>query len=233
MNRSARNPFFFLIFLAPLMVLALTGKAHGQSPTPSPTAAAGATIQVGAGGISVQVHDGKGGEETKNVLNIATDKDGDDNSDDAAGWSNKEKMEFVRSMRGGHGGGAEDIAVPIAFFLFLVTVILGAKFLRERTEQRRLEVLKLMIEKGQTVPDQIVGDVLNSRHGMKNGRTPEERRERNFRRGVTSTIVGAGLLVYGISAPGDHQGASFMAILALAIGVSSLLAHYKFSKKSE
>ena len=56
----------------------------------------------------------------------------------------------------------EDILIPAMFFMFLVAVILGGRYFASRNEQRRLEVLRLMVEKGQPVPESVVQKILSS-----------------------------------------------------------------------
>src|SRR5262249_18476902 len=114
------------------------------------------------------LNDGKGKVQitTTGISITDGDEDQDDKEEvDAAGT-------VTRDSNGTHVSVSsssedwQDTLVPIAFFLFLLSVILGARYISSRNEQRRLELLKLMVEKGQPVPEGVVNQILTPKAGQ-------------------------------------------------------------------
>ena len=73
----------------------------------------------------------------------------------------------------------EDILVPLFFFVFLIAVILGKRYFESRNDERRMQLLKMMVEKGQPVPEsalqlllspQTVAETGGARQGYKRTR---------------------------------------------------------------
>ena len=114
----------------------------------------------------------------------------------------------------------EDIVVPVVFFLFLISVILGSRYLREQTERRRLDILKMMVEKGQPVPEGVVRQILNSDRRS----DPVDATSKRVRNGFGFTIVATGLLIYALTTHESHHGALIIGIVFLGLGIGNIAA---------
>lgn len=177
----------------------------------------GAADSADAGSGNVRI------ESTSRGVTVKIDEDKDDDDSVAAPGAKADRDEREMRLNGkwmGHRGDrAEDIVVPIAFFVFMIILILGGRLVRERTERQRLDLLRSMVEKGQPVPESVVKEILGG--GRRDFRNSAEHR---VRRGTGFTIVGAGLLIYGLFQGGQHHTTLVVAIVFLGLGIGNLAA---------
>jgi hypothetical protein len=169
-------------------------------------------------------------QEGKDKVEITTTgitlTDGDEDQDD-----DKDEVAAVTTSIGNHGKRVfvssgeewEDTLVPVAFFLFLLTVILGTKYISSRNEQRRLELLKMMVEKGQAVPEAVVNQILTPQAAPEDsGSRQSYKRTRNA---FGFTLAGAALCLYGLI---GHAGSSALipGLVFLCLGAAGLAGLY-------
>lgn len=168
-------------------------------------------------------------KDGKNKVEITTtgisvtdgDEDKDDDTAEAAAVTridHQGKRFFVSSNEKW-----EDDLVPVAFFLFLLTVILGAKYISSRNEQRRLELLKMMVEKGQAVPETVISQILTPQVAPEDsGSRQSYKRTRNA---FGFTLAGVALCFYGLI---GHAGSSALVpgLVFLCLGVGGLAGLY-------
>lgn len=120
--------------------------------------------------------------------------------------------------------------VPIALFICGMLAILGTRYFRERTEQKRMEVLKAMVEKGQPIPEAL----MNSFTNQKDIRRPHWRHQgHSLRRGIMATIIGGSFLVYHfMSEDGYGRGFVIAGIILLGVGIGHLATYKSFKDDS-
>lgn len=159
-------------------------------------------------------------EVTKKVIISTDDKSkGNDSAIELA-----DGQEHVRLRLGGSRQ-IEDVVVPIAFFLFLLTLILGRRFLSERTQQKKVALLEKMIEKGHPVSENIIQQVFTN--NVRSERWGGNRKN-PIRRGVALTLIGVGLLINGAFFHLSHTSVT-VGIVMLGLGIG-FLASSKFDK---
>lgn len=118
-----------------------------------------------------------------------------------------------------------EILVPISFFLFLLILFLGRGYFNNKTQQRKIELLEKMVEKGQPVSDTVIQQIFADSGPRKFGADWEGK---SLRRGVALTLAGAGLLIFSFVT--HKTGPSVVAgIILLSLGVGSLVSH-KYGK---
>lgn len=189
-------------------------------------------------------------QDGKNKVEITTtgivvddgdeDKDSRDDKDSATAASiSTDDNGNLQIKKGSHSGAAfkfqsgeklEDIVVPVAFFLFLLTVILGAKYLSSRNEERRLEVLKMMIEKGQPVPENMVNSILTPKGSVESDGTPQT--YKRYRNAYGFSIAGFLLMSYAILTHSYDGGAIICGLVFLCLGAGGLAGLYLPKQKS-
>ena len=122
----------------------------------------------------------------------------------------------------------EDVLVPIAFFLFVIALVLGGRYFSNRTEQKRIEVLKMMIEKGQPLPENVVKQILSP-----NRTTPDPlaKQFQNVRNTVAFSIAGVSLMAYAIFTQDFHNKSVLIpGLIFLCLGAGGIAGFY--TKKS-
>jgi hypothetical protein len=205
---------------ASLMFVALSAAAHAEpvklgqpeKGTPITTVKDGKSkIQITTTGISVD-----DGDEVAEA--------GD--QDEAAGSHRKDlllKMGPVKAKT--VLSELEDILVPGMFFLFLVAVILGGKYFASRNEQRRLELLRLMVEKGQPVPENVVNQILSPQPAAEADSVRQAyKRTRNA---YAFTIAGVALIGYAlIFNQWSNSSILVPGLVFIAFGVGGLAGLY-------
>ncbi len=147
---------------------------------------------------------------------VSSDKSEDSDDDDS-----RDKGDQFKTIMKFAGDRSEDHVVPIASFVFIAVLLLGRRFLRERTEQRRLDLLRAMVDKGQPVPEGVVAAVLKDGSSGLDANNPV----RQVRNGFGFSVIGAGLLVYGLVVAGSHHGAIILGIVFVGIGIGNLASH--------
>jgi len=105
----------------------------------------------------------------------------------------------------------------------LIALILGGKSIASRNEQRRLELLKLMVEKGQPVPESVVNQILAPQSAPEGDGTRQTyKRTRNA---YAFTLAGIGTLTYALL--NHHDGGVLITGLCfLCLGVGGLAGIY-------
>jgi hypothetical protein len=102
------------------------------------------------------------------------------------------------------------VLVPLGFFVSLGVTVVFALFLRHRKDAERQQTLRLMIEKGVTIPPDLI--------------TPPERRRSDLRRGVVLLALGAGLsLMLAMIDTGDAGGVWSIGLIPGLVGAGYLL----------
>lgn len=123
-----------------------------------------------------------------------------------------------------------EIVVPLASFIFVAAVVLVPRYMKEKSARHRLDTLRLMMEKGQSVPEDIIKQILVTEE-PKRSSDPKSKHLRQLRDGLTLTGVGIALVVYRFASPdGNHKDALIFGLLGIGIGVAFLIA-YKISDK--
>lgn len=117
----------------------------------------------------------------------------------------------------------EDIVVPVTFFLFLLAAILGAKYISSRNEQRRLEILKMMIDKGQPIPENMVNSILTPKANEPEG-TPQT--YKRYRNAYGFSIAGFVLMSYALLTHSLEGGCMITGLIFLCIGAGGLAGIY-------
>lgn len=147
--------------------------------------------------------------------------------EEAAAGANKEgSIQFKSTIES-----LEDILVPIAFFGFLLAVILGGKYLSSRNEEKRLNLLRLMVEKGQPVPENVVTQILSPQGAVEaDGDRQAYKRTRNA---YGFSIAGALLIGYALLT-GEYHNTSVMVpgLIFLCLGMGGMAGLY-LSKRDE
>lgn len=170
-------------------------------------------IKITTAGISIKKNDQP--EDLQIKEGIGQVNDGRD--DDGANFSVRGKTHILAEL--------EDIVVPIAFFVFLLAVILGGKYFSSRNEQKRLELLQLMVEKGQAVPTEVVNKILTPQAAPENDSSRQNyKRTRNA---YGFTLAGILILAYTLFNRDWHNtGTLVPGLVFLSIGVGCLAGIY-------
>jgi len=121
---------------------------------------------------------------------------------------------------------AEDVVIPLAAFIFVLALVLGSRYLKERTQKQRLDLLRTMVDKGQTVPEGVIKELLSNDRSV--NKLPDATKQ--LRNGYSFTVVGVGLLTYGLLM-GHHSTSLIIGIVLLGLGVGYLAANHSQSTK--
>jgi hypothetical protein len=104
--------------------------------------------------------------------------------------------------------------VPLAAFAMVILIILINSVTRMRANQTKMEVLKLMVEKGQTIPPELLTSLTPA------GRE-RDKKHSPTRRGIVFVAVGVGFLISTLGHP-EHSSTY------LAIGAAFLVGGIGF-----
>jgi hypothetical protein len=110
-----------------------------------------------------------------------------------------------------HGGGDPTdpkvaILVPLGFFLMVVGIVGGAYYTRFRIERQKHETLRLLVEKGGSIPPELL--------------VPPVPRDRDLRRGVLLVCAGLAIgICFALIAPGGIG----LGVIPFTIGLGYLL----------
>jgi Domain of unknown function (DUF6249) len=120
---------------------------------------------------------------------------------------------------------AENVLVPISFFMFLLVLLLGRWYFKEKTHQRKIQLLEKMVEKGQPVSDGVIQQVFSEDRSQRFGKDSPAR---TIRKGVAFTAIGVGLLIYCLMM--HHTGGKLIVgIVFLGLGIGFLVSQ-RFEK---
>jgi len=200
-----------------------------------------------SGKVIADIKDGK--DHVKVTTQGILLKDGDDVEADAkdgatASISTDDKDIVVKAGNHHHSDGDDEstgmpvtvliqnITVPLLFFLFCLAAILGKRFLASRNEQRRLDLIKTMVEKGQAVPEAVVNQILTpSRQLEAEGPRSEYKRTRNA---YGFTVAGVCLIVYALATHNlGSEDILVPALVFLCLGVGGLAGIYLPKQREE
>ena len=208
-------------YLCCLVVLACA--AHGQSPTAPPDSAAPAMTPAATMPVTSAAAPSVAPVTSATVSPAAAPSaspDSDEDFDKAI--EKKIRKHFSIDLDGGHSGShsGDDvpwIAVPIVFIVFicifgLPVAIVGLIMFFSFSKSRAMhKTVRLMVEKGQPVPEALLNP------------PPVVRQRSDLRRGVTLLMIGTGLMVF-FGAVNDWEGGAWsLGIIPFLIGLGYLL----------
>ncbi len=122
-------------------------------------------------------------------------------------------------FRGGpHRHGGFPFLVPVAFFGFLLIIIVSKQYFRAKTELSRIALLNSMVEKGQPIPE---GWINRDRYESRWGRRHQP--HSLLRRGIIFTLIGIAFIAIRYL-ENRHGGFLPVGIVFLAIGVGNLVS---------
>lgn len=176
-------------------------------------------VEITTTGISVdEGDDSKDSDDEKETTSAATIKADKDGNVEIA------KTPMINIRAEGKTEQLEDIVVPVAFFAFILAAILGAKYISSRNEQKRLELLKLMVEKGQPVPDSVVNSILTPQSAPES----DDNRQtyKRYRNAYGFTIAGFLMMSYGMLTHNLDGGSMICGLIFLCIGAGGLAGLY-------
>jgi hypothetical protein len=104
---------------------------------------------------------------------------------------------------------AEDVIVPVAFFLFLALVVALPQVLRARQARRRDETIRLIVEKGGSIPTELL--------------IPPVPPRSDLRRGVVLTSLGLGIGGFFLLVAPMETGVASLGLIPLLLGLGHLL----------
>lgn len=84
-----------------------------------------------------------------------------------------------------------EILVPLAFFAMIAAIVIAPSYLRSLERQKQQEILKAAIEKGQSLPPELIAAMSSDT------RKPAPSPERDLRRGIVWLGVAVGLAAFG------------------------------------
>ena len=187
---------------------------------------------------TLQDDDGKGGKVKITTTGIRIDDEekteGENQSASAA--TNEDFNGDIKINHGRiniHNPGKEKlegIVIPVAFFLFLLAVILGAKGISSHTEQKRLELLKIMVEKGQPVPEAVVNSILTPQASPESG--DNRQTYKRYRNAYGFTIAGVALMFYAMLSHSYEGGAMITGLVFLCLGAGGMAGLYLPKQRS-
>lgn len=188
-----------------MLAMGLFAQEPTASPTPSAAATAVVTASVSPSDLADKIHQ----KLEKRLRGHHDVIDGDDRDEDAD----------LRKMR-------EFVAIPIVAIVFLsifgapvlIVIMIGMfAFLMSRMRQR---TIRLMVEKGQPVPAELLAPARRAVH-----------QRSDVRRGVVWTMVGIGLMVF-LGAVNDWEGGAWsLGLIPFLIGLGYLMVWKLEGKK--
>lgn len=123
-----------------------------------------------------------------------------------------------------------EIVVPLAFFAMIAALVIMPRYFRSIERQKLQETLRTAIEKGQSLPPEVV-EALTSDAAVKRPPSPE----RDLRKGVMLLCVAAAMVVLayliGLNEPDAFYpivgAAAFPAFIGLALVAMSFILNRK------
>lgn len=204
---------FYSMAMAALVAVGVSGRLAGADPV--------VVGDPGKGTPIATVKDGKANVKiTTTGISVEKTEDAETNATGTGGTAGKNEFKVKGTL-----SGLADVLVPGMFFAFLIAVILGGRYIASRNEQKRLDVLRLMVEKGQPVPEAIVSQILNSQVAP-----DKDSSRQNFKRtrnAYAFTIAGLGLLGYVIlRSDYSNSGALLAGLIFLCLGAGGIAGLY-------
>ncbi len=105
--------------------------------------------------------------------------------------------------------GAEDVIVPVAFFLFLAFVIALPMVLKARQARSRGEIARLIVERGGSIPSELL--------------VPPTPPRSDLRRGILLTALGLASVFFFLAVASDEPGVATLGLIPLFLGLGYLL----------
>lgn len=131
----------------------------------------------------------------------------------------REASGMIGGARSGNSAAQQvEIAVPLAFFLTILLVVISTLILRYRRHTQVHETLRLMIEKGTEIPPELL--------------TPSVARYADLRRGLILTGAGSSLAIAIGLIDGFASGSWAVGLIPTFIGVGYLIV-WKYSRRAE
>ncbi len=118
----------------------------------------------------------------------------------------------------------EEILVPLVFFGFLGSVILGPIYLKERTKQSAHKLISQALEKGQALDPKVMEDLMRSSPPAP---PPQDRARRTLGSAIIMLALAGGFAAAGaLSGSFDPSGFAFGGIMIPAVILGSLGAGF-------
>lgn len=117
---------------------------------------------------------------------------------------------------GGHGCGGEspvELIVPIVFFASVVAIVMGVVGVRHQTARRRLDLARVMVERGMEPPVDLLGQRVD--------------RYVDLRRGVVLCFLGVGIVFAGAFSRAPE---GMLGLIPGFIGLGYLVSYYLMTK---
>lgn len=118
-------------------------------------------------------------------------------------------FQLLRDRSGDRDQGAEAIVVPLSFFLFLFLGVTAGLYLGVRKDRERQETLRAMIQRGGTIPPELL--------------VPPTKKFSDLRRGIILISGGLGLSIFIGVMPTD-RGVWSVGVIPMLLGAGYLLA---------
>jgi hypothetical protein len=226
MTNQVRKSVLFTLALP----LFLSARVFADTTNAAPATTPAAAVTAPATALATDSDKDAIDQAVDGVANVFADDDGSAKKKNSNGPFGPLGPPMFEHRERDAGGQLEDIVVPLGAFIFVIVLVLGGRFLRERTAHKRLELLRLMIEKGQPISDNVVKEMI-SNDEKKRDLDPKQAHIRQLRNGFVLTGIGLALCIYRFaSTGGHHEKALAIGLLSLGLGIGLLIA-YKLSDK--
>ena len=197
LRKSLSGIFATWLIFSPL---ALLGQQTDPAPAVEATPAPKETKKEKAHGLSTQFDDDSSSVLTPELRSKLTPEQ-------------IYNLELARLEKGrNHGADVEDVLVPLGCFAMIVGIVGLVVWNSTRSRRMLHETLRLMVEKGQPIPEELLRGTLN-----KPLRSPKS----DLRRGLVCLALGLGFLVFFLV---DHNHAWGLALIPICLGLGYLVA---------
>jgi hypothetical protein len=176
----------------------------------------GSKVEITTTGIRIDEGNQKKTGAKNSGLTVSGDEDGDSDISIDKGGIKVHGINKTEKL--------EDIVVPVAFFLFLLAAALGTKYISSRNEQRRLDLLRAMVDKGQPVPEAVVNSIIAPQAAAESGDSRQT--YKRYRNAYGFTIAGVALMCYAVLNHTYDGGSMIAALVFLCIGGGCMAGLY-------
>jgi len=118
----------------------------------------------------------------------------------------------------------EDILVPIGFFAMIMGIVYLVISSKNKARREYLETIRLMVEKGQPIPEDLMKSVTKRAHGF-----DTEQYHSHLIKGLKPIFWGIGVLVFFIST--SISGPLFLATIPMVVGAYFVTKSYLIEKE--